>query len=237
MGNEVLTKLDWYEYYSADCFQKRFVYIDTVEAGILLFSVNILSEFISVFGDLLSISNRADDIYDTIVVLRRFTSSDVIDRLMLVGYNSMFMLRNALCLAKRVVSTNDIQCFTTRNLRAKIDNLLCKFDPKWWSRDIKHTEQLPEGVLIKYQKQNDSCSLKVEVILEGKRNDDESDWVKIKTCELDPGSTVDITKETKKYVKTFKEFRFVRRIVDKTLVRSGISLFDPENDIEYKIEE
>lgn len=88
-----------------------------------------------------------------------------------------------------------------------------------------------------HDREKDPCNPKnVKVFLEGKY-DEKSEWVEIKECELEPGDTVDITKETKKYVKTFKKFRFVRRIVDKTLVRSEISLLDLENGITYKIEE
>lgn len=242
MDHNVVTKSEWYVYYSENGDQNRFVSINKDDAAVLYFATNLVSSYFNLYVDLLRIDESR--IMSRIIDIDCFKSFlvDVLDEKvkgniwLSVSYNAMKMIEKALAFAKRTVQSNMIACFTTRSLTSKIEGVSCKFDQKWWSREIKHPEQLPEGVLIKYPKQSDSCSPKIEVVLEGKY-DEESDWVKIKTCELEPGSTVDITKETKKYVKTFKEFRFVRRIVDKTLVRSGISLFDPENDIEYKIEE
>lgn len=239
MDHNVITKSEWYVYYSENGDQTRFVSINKDDAAALYFAADLVGSFLDLYVDLLGIDeSRLIDIDSFKSFLIDVLDGKIKENIWLsVSYNAMKMIEKLLVFAKRAAQSNILACFTTRSLISKIENVSCKFDQKWWSRDIKHPEQLPEGVLIKYPKQNDPCNPKnIEVVLEGK-HDDESDWIKIKTCELEPGATVNITKEIKKYVKTFKEFRFVRRIVDKTLIRSEISLLDPENGIEYKIEE
>lgn len=239
MDHNVITKSEWYVYYSENGDQTRFVSINKDDAAALYFAADLVGSFLNLYVDLLGIDDsRLIDIDGFKSFLIDVLDGRIKGNIWLsVSYNAMKMIEKSLVFAKRAAQSNVIGCFTTRSLVSKIENIAYKFDQKWWSRDIKHPEQLPEYMLIKYPIRKDSCNSKdLEVILEGKY-DDESDWIKIKTCELEPGDTVDITKETKKYVKTFKQFRFVRRIVDKTLVRSEISLLDLENGIEYKIEE
>lgn len=239
MTQKFETKAEWYVYYSENYDQKRWVYIDKDMADALLYSMRTLCPFMELYADLLKFDGqkREEDIMRAEGILSGLTGDKIQDRWYSVDYNTAFMFIDALVATKRAIRTYPPNIATIA-MTGKICRAIDVFDIKWWDKKIKHPEQLPDCMKVVYEPlKKDPCNPKnVKVFLEGKY-DDESDWVEIKECELEPGTTVDITKETKKYVKTFKEFRFVRRIVDKTLVRSGISLFDPEDDIEYKIEE
>ncbi len=239
MTQKFETKAEWYVYYSENYDQKRWVCIDKDMADALLYSMRTIYPLMELYEDLLKFDGqkRMNDITRAEGILSGLTGDKILDRWYSVDYNTAFMFIDALVATKRII--RDLpECFTLRNLFVKIEKAICIFDIKWWDKKIKHPEQLPDCMKVVYEPfEKDQCNPKnLKVFLEGKY-DEESDWVEIKECELEPGDTVDITKETKKYVKTFKKFRFVRRIVDKTLVRSEISLLDLENGITYKIEE
>lgn len=239
MTQKFETKAEWYVYYSENSDQKRWVYIDKDMADALLYSMRTLCPFIELYEDLLKFDGqkREEDIMRAEGILSGLTGNKIPDRWYSVDYNTAFMFIDALIATKRIIR-NLSECFTLRNLLVKVEKALGIFDIKWWNKEIKHPEQLPDCMKVVYEPfEKDPCNPKnVKVFLEG-QHDDESDWVEIKECILEPGMLVDVSKEIKKHVTSFKKFRFVKKTIDKELERLNYSLIDKEDGFIYKIED
>lgn len=239
MTQKFETKAEWYVYYSENYDQKRWVCIDKDMAEALLYSMRTLYPFMELYEDLLGFDGqkRMDDITRAEGILSGLTGDKILDRWCIVDYNTAFMFIDALVATKRIIIKLS-ECFTLRSLRVKVENALCIFDIKYWDKKIKHPEQLPDCMKVVYEPfEKDPCNPKnVKVFLEG-RYDDESDWVEIKECKLEPGMLVDVSKEIKKHVTSFKKFRFVKKTIDKELERLNYALVDKEDGFIYKIED
>lgn len=239
MTQKFETKAEWYVYYSENHDQKRWVYLDKDMADALLYSMRTLYPFMEIYEDLLKFDGqkRMADITRAEGILSGLTGNEIPDRWFSVDYNTAFMFLDALVAAKRIIR-NLPEYFTLRSLLAKVEKTICIFDIKYWDKKIKHPEQLPECMKVVYEPfGKDPCNPKnVKVFLEG-QHDDESDWVEIKECKLEPGMLVDVSKEIKKHVTSFKKFRFVKKTIDKELERLNYELIDKENGVTYRIED
>lgn len=239
MTQKFETKAEWYVYYSENSDQKRWVYIDRNMAKALLCSMRSLHPFMECYEDLLKFDGqkRMEDLMRASAILSGLTDDKICNRWYSVDYNTAFMFLDALVATKRVTQAYP-DIFTLRNLRIEIEDTLKVFDIKWWDKEIKHPEQLPSCMKVVYEPlEKDPCNPNnVKVFLEGKY-DDESDWVEIKECKLEPGMLVDVSKEIKKHVTSYKKFRFVKKTIDKELERLNYALVDKENGFTYKIED
>ena len=239
MTQKFETKAEWYVYYSENYDQKRWVYIDRDMAKVLLYSMRTLYPFMELYEDLLKFDGqkRMEDIMRAEGILPGLTEDKICDRWYSVDYNTAFMFLDALVATKRIIMSLP-ECFTLRNFIVKFEKALCVFDIKLWDKKIKHPEQLPDCMKVVYEPfEKDPCNPNnVKVFLEGKY-DDESDWVEIKECKLEPGMLVDVSKEIKKHVTSYKKFRFVKKTIDKELERLNYELVDKENGFTYKIED
>lgn len=239
MTQKFETKAEWYVYYSENYDQKRWVCIDKDMADALLYSMKTLCPFMEVYEDLLKFDGqkRAEDIMRADGILSELTGDRILDRWYSVDYNTAFMFIDALVATKRAIRTYPPSRVTIA-LTDKICRALDVFDIKWWNKEIKHPEQLPDCMKVVYEPfEKDPCNPKnVKIFLEG-QYDDESDWVEIKECKLEPGMLVDVSKEIKKHVTSFKKFRFVKKTIDKELERLNYALIDKENGVTYRIED